>query len=248
MPRFHLPAAAWGDEAWLEGDEARHLGQVLRVRAGGRVEVFDGCGRRAVAEVLELRRGRVRLRLGPAAGPSSLRPVVTLAQAVPKGKTMDLVVQKAVELGVARIQPLVTRHTVVRPEAGKAAKWRRTAVEACKQCGQDLVPELAEPVAVDVWLRGLAAPPGAGELRVLASLEPGSPPLREVLRGAGAAVESILVLIGPEGDFAAEELRAAAAAGFRAASLGRIVLRVETAGLFCLAAIRYEFAADGAGC
>lgn len=244
MARVFLPAAAWADEAWLEGDEARHLGQVLRGRPGDRVEVFDGWGRRAAAEVLEVARGRVRLRLGAAVRVPVLRPAMTLAQAIPKGKTMDLIVQKAVELGVAGIQPLVSRHTVTRPGEGKAGKWQRVAMEACKQCGQDLLPKVEEPMALGDWLGGLSAA-AAGELRMVGSLEAGSAPLREVMRAAGE-VGRVVVLVGPEGDLAADELAAARGSGFRPVSLGRIVLRVETASLFCLAAVRYEFA-EGAG-
>lgn len=244
MSRFFLPAEAWGGEAQLEGDEARHLGQVLRGRPGDRVTVFDGGGRRAEAEVLEVGRGRVRLRLGEACRAPVPGPAVTLAQAVPKGKTMDLIVQKAVELGVERIQPLVTRHTVARPAAGKAAKWQRVALEACKQCGQDRLPAVAEPAVVGGWLAALGGGVPDGELRLVASLEAGARPLREVLRAA-RAVARVVVLVGPEGDLAAEECGAARAAGFLPVSLGPIVLRVETACLFCLAAIRYEFPAAG---
>jgi 16S rRNA (uracil1498-N3)-methyltransferase len=243
MSRFFMDAPEWGGEAWLEGDEARHLGQVLRGKPGDRVTVFDGCGRRAGAEVLEVARGRVRLKLGEAEVSPPLRPQITLAQAIPKGKMMELIVQKAVELGVATIQPLLTAHTVSRPGAGKTAKWRRVAMEACKQCGQDQLPEVREPMGIAEWLDSLGGEPAAGELRAVASLAPGARPLRGVLRSAGSPASAVM-LVGPEGDFTQEETGAALEAGFRPASLGRIVLRVETASLFCLSAMRYEFATD----
>ena len=165
------------------------------------------------------------------------QPVITLAQAIPKGKNMDLIVQKAVELGVATIQPLVTRYTIVQPGDGKSAKWRRNALEACKQCGQDTLPEIPEPAAFADWLPTQAATPG---LKLIASLAPGARPLREILKNH-PDTRVVTLLIGPEGDFSAEETASALAAGFLPVSLGDIVLRVETATLFCLSVLRYEF-------
>lgn len=242
MPRFLLPPSAWeSPEPALSGDEARHLTQVLRARAGDRVVVFDGHGRRAEAEVLDVSRDRVGLRIGAPVAPAPPVPRITLVQAIPKGKTMDLIVRKAVELGVASIHPLVTRHTVVKPGDGKSEKWQRAALEACKQCGQDTLPEVAETTSFDRWIESLAdAAPD--ELRVIASLAPGARPLREILRHRPDAA-STTVLVGPEGDFSGEETTAALAAGFLPATLGSIVLRVETASLFCLSAMRYEYGA-----
>jgi 16S rRNA (uracil1498-N3)-methyltransferase len=242
MPRFLLPPAAWagcGQQAALTGDEARHLGQVLRIQPGASVTVFDGQGRRAQAKVLEVARARVLVELGEAVTGGPVLPAITLAQAIPKGKTMDLIVQKAVELGVAVIQPLVTRHTIVQPGDGKSEKWRRIALEACKQCGQDQLPGIAEPVAFDRWLTSQSG--GAAGLKLIASLAPGARPLREVLH-AHPGTTAATLLVGPEGDFAPVETVAAVAAGFVPISLGTIILRVETAALFCLSALRYEFA------
>ena len=240
MPRFLLPPAAWDAPVpALAGDEAKHLAQVLRGRPGDTVGVFDGNGRRAEAEVLEVARDHVSLRLGKVESPTPPAPRITLAQAIPKGKTMDLVVRKSVELGVAAIAPLVTRHTIVHPGEGKADKWRRAALEACKQCGQDTLPDIAETASFTSWLGSLTNP-APGELRVIASLAPGAEPLRDILR-AHPATAAATVLVGPEGDFAPEETTAALAAGFLPATLGSIVLRVETATLFCLSALRYEF-------
>jgi 16S rRNA (uracil1498-N3)-methyltransferase len=242
MPRFHLPPESW-QTGLLTGDEARHLSQVLRIKPGETVTVFDGCGRRAQAEVLTVSRDRVSLRTGDSLTPPAPLPAITLAQAVPKGKNMDLIVQKAVELGIAAIQPLVTRNTVVQPGAGKSDKWRRTALEACKQCGQDMLPRIAEPLPFGRWLEsGAGVPPAAHHLKLIASLSPVAKPLREILR-AHPATTAATLLVGPEGDFTPEETTAALDAGFLPVSLGGIVLRVETATLFCLSALRYEFSA-----
>lgn len=242
MPRFLLSPDAWDSPApALIGDEARHLSQVLRGRPGDEITIFDGCGRRATAIVEDIARDHVGIRIVRIAALAMPHPRITLAQAIPKGKTMDFIVRKSVELGVAAIAPLVTRHTVVKPGEGKADKWRRAALEACKQCGQDTLPDVAETAALGDWLATLG-PQTTGELRVIASLAPGAEPLREVLR-TPTAVESVSVLIGPEGDFAAEETEAALGAGFQPATLGAIVLRVETASLYCLSAVRYEYGA-----
>lgn len=237
MARFHLPSENW-QAAALTGDEARHLSQVLRGKAGDVITVFDGHGRHASAKVLQVSRDRVSLEISEVVSPAPPQPRITLAQAIPKGKTMDLIVQKAVELGVAGIEPLVTRHTIVQPGEGKSEKWTRVALEACKQCGQDMLPEISPAVTFDTWIAGAAKISG---LKLIASLAPGAQDMREVLRAHPATTEAT-ILVGPEGDFSPQETAAALAAGFIPMSLGNIVLRVETASLFCISALRYEFA------
>ncbi len=237
MARFYLPPSAWLAEPELTGDEARHLSQVLRIKSGDSAVVFDGQGRRASAEVLSVSRDRVSLKLGEIQPSRAPLPAITLAQAIPKGKNMDLIVQKSVELGIAAIQPLVTRYTVVQPGEGKSEKWRRNALEACKQCGQDTLPRIAEPLTFDPWIATQAESPG---LKLIASLAPGAHPLRRILRDYPDTT-SVTLLVGPEGDFSEEETSIALAAGFIPISLGSIVLRVETATIFCLSALRYEY-------
>lgn len=238
MARFFLPSDSWGEVAWLTGDEAKHLSQVLRLRPGEVVAVFDGKGRRADATVTEVARDRVGLKLGEASAVSAPDPEVILALAIPKGKKMDLVVQKAVELGVSSIQPLVTRHTIVQPGEGKSDKWQRVALEACKQSGLDHLPEVHEPLEIRRWLESCDA--GFQGLRLIASLAEGARPMREIVRNSGKPGK-ITILVGPEGDFTTEETRAALDAGFFPVTLGDTVLRAETASLFCLSAVRYEF-------
>lgn len=235
MARFLLSPDQW-NLAELTGDEAKHLAQVLRIKCGAQITVFDGAGRRAQAWVHEVSRDRVTLQLGESLTSSPSLPRVTLAQAIPKGKNMELIVQKAVELGVSRIQPLITSHTVVQPADRKVDKWRRIALEACKQCGQDTLPHIAEPRNFVDWLESHPE----GELRMIASLADGARPMRKVVRDH-EAVATCSLLVGPEGDFSVAETASAIAAGFQPISLGDIVLRVETATIFCLSALRYEF-------
>lgn len=241
MARFFLSPEAWGAQALLGGDEAKHAAQVLRLRSGDRITVFDGRGRSAGAEILDVSKSELRLALGQEVLTPKLEPEIRLAQAVPKGKTMDLIVQKAVELGVASIQPLITRNTVVQVDGDdaprKSAKWQRVALEACKQCGQDLLPEVLPVRDFAGWVGD-----PEGDLKIVASLLPGARSLREVLREAGpGSPRRVTLLVGPEGDFSAAEGAAALEAGFVPASLGSIVLRAETAAFFGISAIRYEF-------
>jgi 16S rRNA (uracil1498-N3)-methyltransferase len=236
VPRAYLPPSSWTETPFLEGDEAKHLSQVLRILPGAVVTVFDGLGNHAQARVLSVSRQRVDLMLELAESAPTSLPDITLVQAIPKGKNMDWIVQKAVELGVSRIQPLVTRHTIVSPGGDKAEKWRRTALEACKQCGQFTIPIIEDPLPFAEWL---ANRPSA-DLEVIASLADNPRNFRETLK-SHPDLESITLAIGPEGDFSSEETAAALTAGFVPVTLGDLVLRVETATMFCLSAIRFHY-------
>jgi 16S rRNA (uracil1498-N3)-methyltransferase len=239
MARFYLPPAAWHDQAQLEEEESRHCAQVLRHAAGDTITVFDGCGRSATATLLDVRKNAVSLEMGDVHFHPSPGPTLLLAQAVPKGKTMEWIIEKAVELGVARIVPLVTRHTVVKYDADeaikKAQKWQKVALEACKQCGQYWMPIVDAPVDGRDFL---AQEHDGG--KIIASLAPGARPLRRVIEALPAS-EQVTVMIGPEGDFSSEETQLALDAGYQPASLGDLVLRSETAALFTLSALRCYF-------
>lgn len=186
MARFYLPASEWAAPSWeLRGDEAHHAAKVLRLKQGDSCVVFDGRGRAAPC-----RGGGTSAQLRGAAGSGEECPPapelahLTLCQAVPKGANMDLIIQKSVELGVSAIVPLLTDRTIVRLNAreaeAKRQKWQRIALEACKQCGQNTLPEVASPVPFAEWLRR-GAPEG---LNVIASLVPGVRPVRDVLEEA----------------------------------------------------------------
>ncbi|QTN33978.1 16S rRNA (uracil(1498)-N(3))-methyltransferase [Akkermansiaceae bacterium] len=236
MPRSYLPPSEWTETPHLSGDEAKHLTQVLRIQPGQWITVFDGLGNFAEAKVLSVSKQRVDLMLDLAQAKEPPLPEITLAQAIPKGKNMDWIVQKAVELGVSRIQPIVTRHTIVSPGDEKAEKWRRTALEACKQCAQFTIPIIEDPLPFGEWL----AQHDSSALRLIASLADNTLNFRETL-AAHPELGSVTMLIGPEGDFSPEETQAALAAGFVPVTLGDLVLRVETATLFCLSALRFQY-------
>jgi 16S rRNA (uracil1498-N3)-methyltransferase len=205
----------------LSRAETRHARASRRLRAGDAAAVFNGRGL--------VGRGRITAVNGEVAEvlverlAEQARPVphLALAVAVPKGPRQDLLIEKCTELGVAAVWPLTCSRSVVRPGATHAVKWRRTAVEACKQSHRAWLPEIHEPCCfTDILAQ-------AGVFTHLWIAEPGGVPLpQDISREA-----RILALVGPEGDFTAGEMAQAAAAGFQRVSLGQALLRVETAAL-----------------
>lgn len=242
MPRFHLPAEHWNPEPQtLDGEEAHHCLDVMRCRPGDRIVVFDGAGAEAEAEIVATAKGSATLATLSIRRTPHPFAAITLGQAIPKGKTMDLIVQKATELGASRIVPLLTERTVVqlddRELGKKQAKWQRVALEACKQCGQNWLPEVALPMSVDAFVRQQ----DGQSLRLVASLAPDAISLKSILaRGNGTLPASAAVMVGPEGDFTPGELSLAQSAGFLPLSLGPVVLRSETAALHALSILGYE--------
>ena len=217
----------------LPDGAAHHARRVLRLQAGDAVTLFDGSGGEVggrLARVADV----VRVDLGEwqAVEREAVLPV-TLMQAVPGGDKMDWVVQKAVELGVARIAPLAAARCVVRLAGERAERrvshWQAVAVAACEQCGRNRVPQVL-PLRD---LRGALAEgvPAAGETRLLLSATGGTA-LRDLPLPGGA-----VLLVGPEGGLTGDEAAAARACGFVEASLGPRILRTETAGLAALAAL-----------
>ncbi|GAA5495474.1 ribosomal RNA small subunit methyltransferase E [Rubritalea halochordaticola] len=235
LNRYYLPASEWsGDILTLEGDEAHHCVRVLRQKAGDEVIVFDGEGRSVQGVISSASKEAVVIEKQ---GEEKLSPrglQLSLCQSIPKGGNMELIVQKAVELGVSSIQPLVTENTVVKADEKKRQKWQRVALEACKQCGQDWLPEVAEIRKFTDWL----ANSQRSSLSIVAALDPRSREMATVLNDASATGD-VELLIGPEGDFSQPEYDAAISGGFEPVSLGNIVLRVETATLYCLSVLRY---------
>ena len=248
--RCYVPPAAWGATVLVPpADEAHHLLDVLRLREGDTVEVFDGAGRRGTAR-LAGGSGDTRCTLEPiqsAAAPPRSRQV-TLVQAIPRGKRMDWLVEKATELGAAAIRPARTARVVTRPE-GKAARkrrerWQTIARNAARQCGTPWLPEVAPIASYEAALDAAAGL----DLLLVGSLGGTTRPLRDALRdGPAAHATTIGIIIGPEGDLTAAELAAARDRGAVPVSFGPLVLRVETAALFALSAVLYEFAPPRSG-
>lgn len=218
-------------------DDARKIATVLRGRTGERVHVVDSAGN-AYAGLLDVDGNRVHALLDAvlerATRESGVR--LAIAQAIPKGRKMDLIVEKATELGAATIVPLRSERVAGdRTGEHKSERWQRIARTAAQQCGRTVVPEVA-PIAG--WDELIATFPAYDRVYVpweLADVEP----LREVFDGDAARADSALFVIGPEGGFAAHEVERAVAAGARAISLGSRILRTETVALVVLAAFAY---------
>ncbi len=242
MPRFYIPPHAWNpDKLALDPSETHHALDVLRMKAGDRATVFNGQGAEATVEFATVEKSSVTLRKIAASKSAPLACALTLGQAIPKGKNMDMIVEKATELGAAAIVPLLSERTVVRADADEAItkrdKWQRVAIEAAKQCGQNWVPEVAKPQTPKEFFQ-------AGEkydLMLIASLQPDSRALKQVLTELGPKQFSrVLILVGPEGDFTPAEINLAKNAGCRPITLGPIILRTETAAIYCLSVLSHE--------
>ncbi|MCO5044991.1 MAG: 16S rRNA (uracil(1498)-N(3))-methyltransferase [Verrucomicrobia bacterium] len=241
--RCYIPPADWrSDELLLPAEEAHHIRTVLRARVGSAIVAFDGCGRSADCEIVELDRHLARARILQQYQRPKSSPEVTLLQGIPREQKMDILIQKATELGVHRIRPVQTDHAVARVHEGnedaKRERWQRIALNAAKQCGTAWLPEVE---AAQPLLTCLTEMPRV-DLLLVCSLEPDAQPLKSVLRAAREArPASVAILVGPEGDFSARERSAARNAGGRAVSLGQRTLRTETASLFILSVLDYEF-------
>jgi 16S rRNA (uracil1498-N3)-methyltransferase len=243
--RFYLPTAQVQDPTlFLTGGEAHHACHVLRVRRGGPVVVLDGVGHEFFCEVRDCDRDKVCLKVNRVQTQAAPLRRVTLLQALPKGKLIEAIIQKATELGASRIVPLLTERVVVQLHdqdvARKASRLQSVAIEAIKQCGSSWLPEVEAPQTPEQFL----ARPEACELALIASLQAGSRPARECFRAFqaehGRNPHSVAVWIGPEGDFTPSEMQTIEAHGVRPITLGQLVLRTETAAIYCLSIINYE--------
>ena len=253
--RFYAPPEAFSPghlHVTLSREETAHLVTVLRLREGAEVFVFDGEGHEflCVVEPETKRRARetVLRVVGLAEPPHKESPLgLTLAPAMLKGEKLDLVVQKATELGVTRIVPVETERAEVRlpgsPEepaaAKRVARWRRIAVEAAKQSGRARVPEVRAPIHLTTLLSEIAHElDGAAELRLIFSERDG----RGLAETLGAGVERprrVTALVGPEGGWEDAELGQATAAGWHAVTLGGRVLRAETASIVAVSLLQH---------
>lgn len=234
-PRVYVPEPIAGPgELALSGDAANHL-RVLRLRAGDPLVLFDGCGGEFTAELLAVDRRAMRVRVlehRAAERESPLR--LTLVQAISKGDRMDWTIQKAVELGVSRIQPVFAERTVVRLQGERLRRklqhWLGVISSACEQCGRNHLPDLLDPAPLTAIGSLL------GQQRLALLLDPADGYTLNHFSVPPDA--SLALLVGPEGGFSQAELRWARDQGCHPLRLGPRVLRTETAGIAAMAGIQ----------
>lgn len=234
MSRFYISSALdEGQELDLPEDAFRHWVQVLRARVGDSARLFDGRGDEFEASLLAIGKRSAQVRIGARIAVDRESPLrLSLAQAVSKGDRMDYTLQKAVELGVSEIQPLLTERTVVKVDAERWEKklehWRGVIVSACEQSGRTRLPTLHPVLKLDGWL----TQPPAHELRLTLA-----PTAQSALRDL-PKVHSACLLVGPEGGLSEAEITLAQRSGWTAVKLGPRVLRTETAGVAAMSAMQ----------
>lgn len=240
--RFYFPdRLASGTEVRLPAGTAHHAVRALRLKVGDPIVLFDGFGGEYQASICRIERETVVARTGPFDERSAECLLdLRLAQGMSGGERMDFTVQKAVELGVAAVQPLATARSVVKLAAERAARktehWRKLAIAASEQCGRNRLVDVAEPLRLGDWLGQLPRDPEADELRLLlcADAETG-------MRELPDCACRIVVLAGPEGGLDDEEIDLARRRGFQSIRMGPRILRTETAALAALAAIQLRW-------
>lgn len=237
LPRFHLPTAQWaGPHLTLSGDEAQHCSRVMRKQPGDTIEIFDGAGRVAICEITHVSKSEVQAKIISESRVEPFQTAIHLLPALIKAEPFEWLLEKAVELGAASIQPVITERTVIHLDATqiekKLAKWRRHMIESAKQCHTPFVPELKAPVAFVAGLKLDA------DFKLIPALSEQTRTLKQVLPSAKPT--NVAVLIGPEGDFTPEEESQGFASGFVPITLGPLVLRAETAAIATLAILGHE--------
>lgn len=245
MHRFFVPPESTREsEISLPPSEARHAGSVLRFRPGDRAVILNGQGEEILCEAIDVNRRSVRLRVMQRQSIPRHPCHITLLQAVPKARAMEVIVQKATELGAWRVIPILSERTVAQWDdtstAHKTVKWRTTAIEAAKQCGAPWLPQIDGPTSLKPCLARLPR----FDLTLLASLQPGAQHPRRVFEAFRTEQSrnpaSVAVWVGPEGDFTPAEINAIRSTAAYPVTLGPLVLRSETAALYCLSVVSYE--------
>lgn len=229
MRRFFAePDRCQGAEIELDERESQHLAQVLRARVGEKVTILDGAGGIFEGAISRLSKRRVTIAVESKKRVPPLPYELNLFQAIPKGKIMDWIVQKATELGARKIVPIETERTVVEIEAGhaeaKIEKWQAIAIESIKQCGSPYLPIIEEPVPFTKALNNRGK-----DFAIVASLHPGAKEISEVQMNSPCQI-----WVGPEGDFTPQEVNQLVQSGVQPITLGPLVLRCDTAAVCSL--------------
>lgn len=235
MPRFFIDDIS-AQQLCITGDDARHIGRSLRMSIGEELTVCDGSGEQCLCRILSIG-DTVELEvLERTAATGEPRCRVTLYQGYPKSDKLELICQKAVELGADRIVPVITSRSVARPDAKsaekKAERLRKIALEAAKQSGRGRIVQVESAISFDNMLTRLG-----GHEKCILCYESGGRPLRQVIT---ENLGDVAVIIGPEGGFSAQEAEQCTAHGAEAVWLGPRILRTETAAIAALTAVMLQ--------
>ena len=245
MHRFYLPPERCaGLSLRLDGREAHHALHVLRLKLGEPVTVLDGAGHEYFCAVENAAKNSLTLIVKEKKSTPPLPCAITLLQAVPKGKLIESIIQKSVELGARRIVPILSERVVMQLDGEEAEakrdKWQQVAIEAIKQCGAAWLPNVEAPLTIEQFI----ARREKFDLILVGSLQAERRHPREILHAFesrhGHLPGNAAMWIGPEGDFSLAELQTIKAAGAQPITLGSLTLRVETAALYCLSFLNYE--------
>jgi 16S rRNA (uracil1498-N3)-methyltransferase len=239
-PRFFIsPEQVAGQLITVSGEDVRHIGAVLRMKTGDELLLCDGKGSEYSVKIIHIDRTEIKTEIVNKTRRELAYPRVTLGQGLPKSDKMDWIVQKATELGVESIVPLVTERTIVkvRDEEKRVSRWQKIAREAAMQSNRVDIPVIGQIVSSNDFLRTLNSELGT---LLLFPWEEGTKPIKDVLRGS-EGIKQITVLIGPEGGFSSAEAESASRRGFHPVSLGPNILRTETAAIAVLSMIGYEY-------
>lgn len=241
MPRFYIPQPRIEQELLkVEGSEVRHIRRVLRLKVGDRLVLFDGSAKEYEGIIVEESPSLVVMRVENISSPAKESPLeITLAQSLLKGEKMEYLIQKATELGIKKIIPFFSSRSVPLLDKSKKLRryhrWEKIAIEACKQCGRIAVPKV-EPLQNYSEMLGMAS---LEALRLILWEKEGQG-LKEVLKESKGRTK-VFFMVGPEGGMSDEEVEEAKRGGFIPITLGKRILRSETAGLCLLSVLQYEW-------
>jgi 16S rRNA (uracil1498-N3)-methyltransferase len=264
-PRFFIsPEQVIGQSITISGEDVRHIVTVLRMKTGDELLLCDGKGGEYLVKIAQVGKSEITTDVKTHVRRVLSLPRVTLCQGLPKSDKMDWIVQKATELGVATIVPLITERTIVKikDEEKRVARWQKIAREAAMQSNRPDIPRVQHICTYADFLKSITNPPSppfvkggnrknpplekgekggfsSPDILLLLPWEEGTVPIKEILR-ANSGIKHIIMLIGPEGGFSAQEAELAKEKGFNLVSLGQNILRTETAAIAALSMILYE--------
>jgi len=241
MHKFFVPRESIsGNVAVIEGDDVKHIIKVLRLQEGEEVSINNCEGEEYLGEISNTDKRFVEVKLKERIELNNESPIkVYLYQGLPKSSKMDLIVQKATELGVSEVVPVITERVVVKSELGefkKVDRWQRIALEACKQSKRSLIPAVRTPIEFEELLRALKEI----DLIVVPYENQEGYGIKQVVKNIDKEIKTAAVIIGPEGGFEEEEIERLKSLGAHIVTLGPRILRTETAGFTCVSLLLYE--------